>query len=371
MRRLVSLKHRPASSNVHVAFSSAAGLLASGFDFLSDGAATTAVASTTGFVLRAEDGDAAAAAAAVTETLGADATAATVIGTGARNQYDAGAGAGAGDTTDPRAGAAAAGVVAAGEGPAAGAAAGTAAARGATDAGGAIGFGADRCRSNQAKYSSDKSAAIRWIVAGACCGICLRHNLDSCCALVQTPRIFGSRPRDHQRNYLDLDCAVRKDISSQNSAADDMRSREGGGRAINMYRFIASLLVVLAPRSSALHQVVQIGSISSNSRRAFFVRATSTIATTAAWGEVANAGIDVSSLKVEQPAVTPGKPPNAPPSGPLAGTPLGYKVGGGPRSEEEVRKIDEPRYAAVRKAQGLPPLFLDGVPVEKQTVPMK
>ena len=142
-------------------------------------------------------------------------------------------------------------------------------------------------------------------------------------------------------------------------------------KSISMYRFIASLLVVLAPRSSALHQVVQIGSISDNSRRAFFVRATSTIATTAAWGEVANAGIDVSSLKVEQPAVTPGKPPNAPPSGPLAGTPLGYKVGGGPRSEEEVRKIDEPRYAAVRRAQGLPPLFLDGVPVEKQTLPMK
>ena len=86
---------------------------------------------------------------------------------------------------------------------------------------------------------------------------------------------------------------------------------------------------------------------------------------TAACSEAANAAIDVSGLKVEKPAVTPGRPPNAPPSGPLAGTPLGYKVGGGPRSEEEVRKIDEPRYAAVRKAQGLPPLFLDGVPIEK------
>ena len=130
-----------------------------------------------------------------------------------------------------------------------------------------------------------------------------------------------------------------------------------------MYRLIASLLVLLA-RSSALHHV------RGSSRRAF-IRATSTIATTAACGEVANAGIDVSSLKVEQPPVTPGKPPNAPPSGPLAGTPLGYKVGGGPRSEEEVRKIDEPRYAAVRKAQGLPPLFLDGVPVEKQNAPVR
>jgi len=103
------------------------------------------------------------------------------------------------------------------------------------------------------------------------------------------------------------------------------------------------------------------------------------IATTAACSgaNVANAAIDVSGLRTEQTqqqqqqttgTVTgpPGRAPSQPASGPLAGTKLGFQVGGGPRSEEEVRKIDEPRYAAVRKAQGLGPLFLEGVPIEQQ-----
>jgi hypothetical protein len=81
----------------------------------------------------------------------------------------------------------------------------------------------------------------------------------------------------------------------------------------------------------------------------------------------------VSGLRAEQQqkqatvTVTPGRAPNQPKSGPLAGTKLGFQVGGdGPRLEEQVRKIDEPRYAAVRKAQGLGPLFLEGVPIEQQ-----
>lgn len=114
----------------------------------------------------------------------------------------------------------------------------------------------------------------------------------------------------------------------------------------------------------------------SSSRRAFFVRAaagsliavTTTAAPCCGEREVANAAIDVSGLKVERPTavvIPPGRPPNQQPSGPLAGTRLGFQVGGGPRPEEEVRKIDEPRYAAVRKAQGLGPAFLEGVPTEQ------
>ena len=110
------------------------------------------------------------------------------------------------------------------------------------------------------------------------------------------------------------------------------------------------------------------------SRRTFFIKAvasTSVIAT-AACGleEVANAAIDVSGLTTAAESTTtpstPGRPPNQPASGPLAGTKLGFQVGGGPRPESEVRKIDEPRYAAVRKAQGKGPLFLEGVPQEEQ-----
>jgi hypothetical protein len=131
---------------------------------------------------------------------------------------------------------------------------------------------------------------------------------------------------------------------------------------------IASLLLILLLRNSE--------SLQFPSRRTFFINAvtsTSVIAT-AAWcgDEVANAAIDVSGLRAESttsssvPNQTPGRAPNQPASGPLAGTKLGFQVGGGPRPESEVRKIDEPRYAAVRKAQGKGPLFLDGVAEEQQ-----
>jgi hypothetical protein len=129
---------------------------------------------------------------------------------------------------------------------------------------------------------------------------------------------------------------------------------------------IASLLLLLLLRNSESLQ------FPTSSRRAFFIKAaaatsTSVIATTAACCEVANAAIDVSGLRTEQPTVTPGRAPSQPASGPLAGTKLGFQVGGGPRPEEEVRKIDEPRYAAARKAQGFGPLFLEGVPIEPRT----
>jgi hypothetical protein len=133
---------------------------------------------------------------------------------------------------------------------------------------------------------------------------------------------------------------------------------------------IPSLLLILLLRNSESLQFP-------STRRTFFIKAvtsTSVIAT-AAWcgDEVANAAIDVSGLRAEStstpgsaPNQTPGRAPNQPASGPLAGTKLGFQVAGGPRPESEVRKIDEPRYAAVRKAQGKGPLFLDGVAEEQQ-----
>lgn len=129
--------------------------------------------------------------------------------------------------------------------------------------------------------------------------------------------------------------------------------------------FITALLLILLPTNSESlsHQ-------SPNTRRAFVIQvAAITTATTTAGGcsKTANAAIDVSGLK-QAAAPTPGRaaPNGGPKSGLLAGTKLGYQVGGGPRSEEEVRAIDEPRYAAVRKAQGLGPKFLEGVPIEGQ-----
>ena len=129
---------------------------------------------------------------------------------------------------------------------------------------------------------------------------------------------------------------------------------------------IASQLLILLPRNSE--------SLQFSSRRTFFTRAataSAVIATTACCGnEAANAAIDVSGLRKEptntQTQITPGRAPNQPSSGPLAGTRLGFQVAGGPRPENEVRMIDEARYAAVRKAQGKGPLFLDGVPIEVQ-----
>ena len=133
------------------------------------------------------------------------------------------------------------------------------------------------------------------------------------------------------------------------------------------------LLLILVPRNSDSLQFPS----SNSSRRNFFIKATTATTAACIWCtggvEVANAAIDVSGLKVEQSSsstitttTTPGRAPNQPASGPLAGTKLGFQVGGGPRPEEEVRKIDEPRYAAARKAQGKGPLFLDGVPIEEQ-----
>ena len=144
---------------------------------------------------------------------------------------------------------------------------------------------------------------------------------------------------------------------------------------LKLLQLIVSLLVlvVLLRNSESLQFPT-----SSRSRRAFFVEATAaaTVVVVGVGGscsatiEVANAAIDVSGLKVEggQPvaASARGQAPSNIKSGPLAGTKLGFQVGGGPRPEEEVRRIDEPRYAAVRKAQGLGPLWLEGVPIEQQ-----
>ena len=103
-----------------------------------------------------------------------------------------------------------------------------------------------------------------------------------------------------------------------------------------MHKLITSLL--LLGLSVSTTESIQVQS----SRRNFFAKATSALATAAVGGEAANAGIDVSGIKVEQPPkppVTPGRPPNAPKSGPLAGTALGFQVGGGPRSEEVRRRV--------------------------------
>eukprot|EP00979_Chaetoceros_neogracilis_P015499 scaffold6029_cov258-Chaetoceros_neogracile.AAC.1 len=120
---------------------------------------------------------------------------------------------------------------------------------------------------------------------------------------------------------------------------------------------IASLLLILLPRNSEslLFQ------FQSQSRRAFFIKAAATMTTMTAGAGVAKATIDVSGLKVLVDE-TPGRAaPNQPSSGPLAGTNLGFKVGGGPRPESEVRKIDEARYEAAGKG----PSFLVGVPREQ------
>jgi hypothetical protein len=125
---------------------------------------------------------------------------------------------------------------------------------------------------------------------------------------------------------------------------------------------IMSLLLLLLLRKSESLQFL------TSSRRAFFVETTTFVVVggSIATSEAADAAIDVSGLRVDQPVVTRGQAPSNLKSGPLAGTKLGFQVGGGPRSEEEVRRIDEPRYAAVRKAQGLGPLWLESVPIEQQ-----
>lgn len=149
-------------------------------------------------------------------------------------------------------------------------------------------------------------------------------------------------------------------------------------RLVHAHKALLSLLLLFL---LSLPQTSQ--SFSCNPRRRFLADAAATAAATltvVTTGEVAHAGIDVSGLPVEQNSSsfsnnaqqTPngankGVPPSQLKSGPLANTKLGFQVGGGPRSEEVVRAIDEPRYDAVRKAQGLPPMFLEGVPIESNS----
>ena len=95
-------------------------------------------------------------------------------------------------------------------------------------------------------------------------------------------------------------------------------------------------------------------------RRALFKAAVAAASVTAAAAQVSPAR--ASQIDWQQLGVPverePGRAPNQPASGPLANSPFGFKVGGGPRPEEEVRKIDEARYRAAGKA----PSFFDGVP---------
>jgi hypothetical protein len=134
---------------------------------------------------------------------------------------------------------------------------------------------------------------------------------------------------------------------------------------------IASLLLILLlsiSNSASLqfnfHPTTSSSTTTRSSRRAFFVKAAATLTAATTTVTAAEAAIDVSGLRVVapegQPALAPGRAPNQPPSGPLAGTSLGFQVGGGPRPESEVRKIDEARYQAAGKG----PSFLVGVPRE-------
>jgi len=122
------------------------------------------------------------------------------------------------------------------------------------------------------------------------------------------------------------------------------------------------LLLVIARESESLQ-------LQSNSRRNFFATAVKPVVAVA-FAEASNAAIDVSGLTVESTSATGSGPgrgiePSQIRSGPLSKTKLGFQVGGGARPEEVVRAIDAPRYEAVRKAQGLGPAFLEGVPREE------
>jgi len=118
-----------------------------------------------------------------------------------------------------------------------------------------------------------------------------------------------------------------------------------------MHKLLACLLI-LVPVSECL----------TLQRRALFKFAATAASVTAA--QAANAvPAFLEGVPVE--GAEPGRAPNQPPSGPLANTPLGFKVGGGARPEEEVRKIDEARYRAARGPDAdKTPSFLDGVPRE-------
>mmetsp|Transcript_16560 Transcript_16560/g.19087 ORF Transcript_16560/g.19087 Transcript_16560/m.19087 type:complete len:179 (+) Transcript_16560:34-570(+) len=127
------------------------------------------------------------------------------------------------------------------------------------------------------------------------------------------------------------------------------------------------LLLLLTQNSESLHP-------SPNTRRNFLAKTTAaTIAVAFLGTQQVAAAIDISGLPVEgggsrsnsqSNGGARGIPPTQLKSGPFANSPLGFQVGGGPRPEEVVRAIDAPRYDAARRAQGLGPKFLEGVPIE-------
>ena len=119
-----------------------------------------------------------------------------------------------------------------------------------------------------------------------------------------------------------------------------------------MNKFVVAALLLLVRGSESL----------TLQRRALFKAAVAAASVTAAVAQVSPARaseIDWQALgvpveRLNQPE--PGRPPNPQASGPLANTPFGFQVGGGPRPEEEVRKIDEARYRAAGRSP------LDSVP---------
>ena len=117
-----------------------------------------------------------------------------------------------------------------------------------------------------------------------------------------------------------------------------------------MNKFVVAALLLLVRGSESL----------TLQRRALFKAAVAAASVTAAVAQVSPARasqIDWQQLGVPTER-EPGRAPNQSASGPLANSPFGFKVRGGPRPEEEVRKIDEARYRAAGKA----PSFFDGVP---------
>ena len=114
-----------------------------------------------------------------------------------------------------------------------------------------------------------------------------------------------------------------------------------------MHKLLVAALLILVRGSESL----------TLQRRALFKAAvTAASVTTAGAANAVPAFLEGVPIERE-----PGRAPNQPASGPLANSPFGFKVGGGARPEEEVRKIDEGRYRAARGPEK-GPSFLDGVP---------
>ena len=119
-----------------------------------------------------------------------------------------------------------------------------------------------------------------------------------------------------------------------------------------MNKLVVSALLLLVRGSESL----------TLQRRGLFKAAVAAASVTAAGAQVSPARaseIDWQALGVPTESLNqpePGRPPNPQASGPLANSPFGFQVGGGPRPEEEVRKIDEARYRAAGRSP------LDGVP---------